>query len=151
MAVRALAAAGLSADRIEFEITEGVLLDDTEQNLEMLRQIKSAGISIALDDFGIGYSSLAYLTVFPFDKVKIDRSFIAKLDRIETQAVVSSIVQLCRSLNLHVVAEGIETEEQLNLVKTLGIESGQGYYFSKPVPFQEVARFLQRQNQACAA
>jgi EAL domain-containing protein (putative c-di-GMP-specific phosphodiesterase class I) len=146
MALRALVETGLSADRLEFEITEGVLLEDTDQNLDMLRQIKHAGISIALDDFGVGYSSLAYLTVFPFDKVKIDRSFVAKVDRSETQAVVSSIVQLCRSLNLQLVAEGIETEEQVDLVTALGIEFGQGYYFSRPLPFREIAELLRSKH-----
>ncbi|HSV21951.1 MAG TPA: EAL domain-containing protein, partial [Xanthobacteraceae bacterium] len=134
----ALADSQLPPKRLEVEITEGVLFEETEQNLETLRQMKSAGISIALDDFGVGYSSLSYLTAFPFDKVKIDKSFVDKLDRIESRAVMSSIVQLSQSLNLAVVAEGIETGEQLVGLRALGIELGQGFLFSKAVPLDEL-------------
>jgi EAL domain-containing protein (putative c-di-GMP-specific phosphodiesterase class I) len=130
----ALADSGLPAERLEFEITEGVLLEDTERYLNSLRELKNVGISIALDDFGVGYSSLAYLTKFPFDKVKIDKSFIDALDRTETSAVISSIVELAKSLNLAIVAEGIETEDQRKRVRSLGIKFGQGFLFAEPVP-----------------
>ena len=134
----ALADSGLPAERLEFEITEGVLLEDTERNLNSLRELKAMDISIALDDFGVGYSSLAYLTKFPFDKVKIDKSFIDALDRTETSAVISSIVELANSLNLAILAEGIETEEQRKRVRSLGIKFGQGFLFAEPVPLDRL-------------
>jgi len=137
-AVFATADSGLAAERLELEITEGVLLEESEQNLATLRQLKDIGVSIALDDFGVGFSSLAYLTVFPFDKVKIDKSFIDRLDRTETSAVIASIVQLTTSLNRSTVAEGIETQDQLDRVRSLGVKFGQGYLFSKPVPANEL-------------
>jgi EAL domain-containing protein (putative c-di-GMP-specific phosphodiesterase class I) len=134
----ALASAQLPPERLEIEITEGVLLKETEKNLEALHQLSSIGVSIALDDFGVGYSSLSYLTSFPFDKVKIDRSFVAKLDKPETQTVVASIVQMTHSLDLVTCAEGIETKEQFAKVRSLGIELGQGYLFSRPAPLAEL-------------
>jgi diguanylate cyclase (GGDEF)-like protein len=137
-AMFATADSGLAEERLELEITEGVLLEESEQNLATLRQLKDAGVSIALDDFGVGFSSLAYLTVFPFDKVKIDKSFIDRLDRPETSAVIASIVQLTTSLNRSTVAEGIETQHQLDRVRSLGVKFGQGYLFSKPVPASEL-------------
>jgi diguanylate cyclase (GGDEF)-like protein len=129
---------GLAEERLELEITEGVLLEESEQNLATLRQLKDVGVSIALDDFGVGFSSLAYLTAFPFDKVKIDKSFIDRLDRPETSAVIASIVQLTTSLNRSTVAEGIETQDQLDRVRSLGLKFGQGYLFSRPVPASEL-------------
>jgi diguanylate cyclase (GGDEF)-like protein len=140
----ALADSGLPAERLEFEITEGVLLEETERNLNSLRELKAMGISIALDDFGVGYSSLAYLTKFPFDKVKIDKSFIDALDRTETSAVISSIVELANSLNLAILAEGIETEEQRKRVRSLGIKFGQGFLFAEPVPLDRLMFNLTR-------
>jgi diguanylate cyclase (GGDEF)-like protein len=134
----ALADSGLPAERLEFEITEGVLLEDTERNLNSLREMKKIGISIALDDFGVGYSSLAYLTKFPFDKVKIDKSFIDALDRTETGAVISSIVELAKSLNLTIIAEGIETDDQRKRIRSLGIKFGQGFLFAEPVPLNRL-------------
>jgi diguanylate cyclase (GGDEF)-like protein len=134
----ALAHSGLPAQRLEFEITEGVLLEETERNLNCLRELKRKGISIALDDFGVGYSSLAYLTKFPFDKIKIDKSFVDALDRTETSAVISSIVELARSLNLAILAEGIETEDQRERVRSLGIKFGQGFLFAEPMPLNRL-------------
>jgi diguanylate cyclase (GGDEF)-like protein len=134
----ALADSGLPAERLEFEITEGVLLEETERNLNSLRELKHMGISIALDDFGVGYSSLANLAKFPFDKVKIDKSFIDALDRTETSAVISSIVELAKSLNLAILAEGIETEDQRKRVRSLGIRFGQGFLFAEPVPLDRL-------------
>ena len=134
-AIFALANSLLAPERLVIEITEGVLLAETEQNLETLRQLKNVGVSIALDDFGVGYSSLGYLTTFRFDEVKIDKSFVDKLDRIESRAVISSIVQLSQSLNLTTVVEGIETAEQLATIIPLGIELAQGYLFGSPVSF----------------
>jgi diguanylate cyclase (GGDEF)-like protein len=130
----ALVDSGLSAERLEIEITENVLLRETEVNLAALHQLKNLGVSISLDDFGVGYSSLSYLTSFPFEKVKVDRSFIEKIDRPEAKAVIASIVQLSRTLKLTSCAEGIETEQQLRDVTSLGIELGQGYLFGEAMP-----------------
>jgi diguanylate cyclase (GGDEF)-like protein/PAS domain S-box-containing protein len=134
----ALSGAQMPPERLEVEITEGILLRETDQNLETLRRLKDIGVSIALDDFGVGYSSLSYLTSFPFDKVKIDKKFIRGLDKPESRAILSSIVQLSRSLNLSTVAEGIETESQLAEVDALGVELSQGYYFSRPVALADL-------------
>jgi diguanylate cyclase (GGDEF)-like protein len=134
----ALADSGLPAERLEFEITEGVLMKETERNLNSLRELKRIGISIVLDDFGVGYSSLAYLTKFPFDKVKIDKSFIDALDRTETSAVISSIVELANSLNLTIIAEGVETDHQRKRVRSLGVKFGQGFLFAEPTPLDRL-------------
>ncbi len=136
--IMALVESQLPPERLELEITENVLLQETEINLDILRQLKNLGVSIALDDFGVGYSSLGYLTSFPFDKVKIDRSFVQKLDRAESKAVISSIVQLSHSLHLTTTAEGIETAAQLAEIRALGIDLCQGYLFSKPLPLADL-------------
>jgi len=137
-AIFALVDSQLPPERLELEVTEGVLLQETEQNLEILRQLKNLGVSIALDDFGVGYSSLGYLTSFPFGKVKIDRSFVKRLEKPESKAVISSIVQLSRSLNLVTAAEGIETEAQLAEVQSLGVDLGQGFLFAKAEPLTDL-------------
>lgn len=128
-----LAQTGLPGSRLELEITEGVFLDDSAANLKTLERFRELGVSIALDDFGAGYSSLSYLTAFSFDKVKIDRSFIGRFERTETQTVLASIVQLAKSLRLSVVAEGVETEPQLERLSALGVDFGQGYLLGRPV------------------
>lgn len=135
----ALAESGLPESRLELEITESVFLADTRENLKTLERLKALGVSIALDDFGVGYSSLSYLTAFPFDKVKIDKSFIDRIDRCETVAVLKSIVQLAKTLKLSIVAEGVETSEQVARVHSLGIAFGQGYFFSRPVPLANLS------------
>ena len=134
----ALADSGLAEARLELEITESVFLADSQENLKTLERLQRLGVSIALDDFGVGYSSLSYLTAFPFNKVKIDKSFIDRIGRSETLAVLGSIVQLAKTLNLSIVAEGVETYEQVEKIRSLGIALGQGYFFSKPVPFGEL-------------
>ena len=134
----ALADADLPPERLEIEITETVLLRDTEQNLVALRQLQKLGVTIALDDFGVGYSSLSYLTSFPFDKVKIDRSFIARVERPEAGAVIDSIVHLAKTLKLVTCAEGIETDAQFANIRDLGIELCQGYFLGSPVPLAKL-------------
>lgn len=135
----ALTQSGLPESRLELEITESVFLADTQENLKTLERLKALGVSIALDDFGVGYSSLSYLTAFPFDKVKIDKSFIDRIDRSETVAVLKSIVQLAKTLKLSIVAEGVETSEQVARVHSLGIALGQGYFFSRPEPLANLS------------
>jgi diguanylate cyclase (GGDEF)-like protein len=131
----ALTEAGLSPERLELEITENVLIDAPLDVLRTIRQLKTLGVSIVLDDFGTGYSSLSYLTMFPFDKIKIDKSFTQNLTRrTECAAIVSAVRALAYSLNITVVAEGVETEDQFELLRAAGINAVQGYLFAKPCP-----------------
>lgn len=131
----------------EMEITESMLMDNTSNSLDTPQQVSRNGISISIDDFGTGYSSLSYLTTFPVNKIKIDRSFVSKLpDDINALAVVIAIVGIAHSLNLKVVAEGIETEEQLACLSTLGCQYGQDYLFSRPVPAAKAAELLKAER-----
>jgi diguanylate cyclase (GGDEF)-like protein len=131
----ALARSGLAAERLELEITESVLLQKSDATLAMLHAIKRLGVSIVLDDFGTGYSSLSYLRMFPFDKIKIDRSFVRELaSRADCSAIVCAITGLARSLNIVTTAEGVETEEQLALVISAGCNQVQGFLFGQPAP-----------------
>lgn len=133
--VDALEQSGLPADRLELEITESVLLDKNEHTLNTLRQLKALGIQIAMDDFGTGYSSLGSLSGFPFDKIKIDRSFIHDLTiRPDAFAIVELVTGVGRSLGMLTIAEGIETEEQFVCLEKLGCDQVQGYLIGKPVP-----------------
>ena len=131
----ALARSGLAPERLELEITESVLLQKNDATLATLHAIKRLGASIVLDDFGTGYSSLSYLRMFPFDKIKIDRSFVRELaSRADCAAIVCAITGLARSLNIVTTAEGVETEEQLALVISAGCNQLQGYLFGRPAP-----------------
>jgi diguanylate cyclase (GGDEF)-like protein len=131
----ALRSSGLPPERLEIELTESVLLERAVENHALMERLKSIGISLALDDFGTGYSSLSCLTAFPFDKIKIDRSFIGNLTkRHKSSAIISSIVTLARGLNLSVTAEGVETQEQFERLKTLGVNFAQGYLLGRPMP-----------------
>ncbi len=139
----ALAASGLPANRLEIEITEAVLLDQTEMTLEKLGQLHTLGVSIAMDDFGTGYSSLGYLQKFPFDKIKIDGSFIRDLsERSESTAIVRAVTGLASSFRMVTTAEGVETEEQLRIVRELGCTEMQGYLFSKACHPDKLAQLL---------
>ena len=130
-----LAESGLPPERLELEITETVLLQGSAENVETLHQLRLMGISIVLDDFGTGYSSLSYLRMFPFDKIKIDRSFVHELAKnADCAAIVSAVAGLGRSLRISTVAEGIETEDQLLLVRAAGCTHAQGYLFGRPCP-----------------
>lgn len=135
----ALVDSGLAPRRLELEITETMLIERHADALPVIRQLKGLGISIALDDFGTGYSSLSYLTMFPFDKIKIDRSFIASMTRkAESAAIVSAVRALAYSLDITTVAEGIETEEHLKILRAAGVNCGQGFLFGKPCPASEL-------------
>jgi diguanylate cyclase (GGDEF)-like protein len=135
----ALRKSGLPPERLEIEITESVLLERATENHAFMERLKSIGVSLALDDFGTGYSSLSCLTTFPFDKIKIDKSFIGKLSkRHKSLAIISSIVTLARGLDMSVTAEGVETREQLEGLKTLGVNFAQGYLLGRPVPIDEL-------------
>jgi diguanylate cyclase (GGDEF)-like protein len=143
MALSALAASGLAAGRLDLEITESVLLQGEANTLAVLHQLRESGIQISMDDFGTGYSSLAYLRNFPFDKIKIDRSFVRDmLVRKDCLAIVRAVVGLARSLGITTIIEGIETKEQLDTARAEGCDEGQGFLFSRPMPEREVAEFL---------
>ena len=130
---RVLAETGLEPDRLELEITEGIILQNTESVIETLTKLDQLGVSIAMDDFGTGYSSLSYLTRFPVKKIKIDRSFIDTLGSSpQTSAIVSSIVGLGQSLHVTITAEGVETEGQAAMLKKWGCDQVQGYYYGRP-------------------
>jgi diguanylate cyclase (GGDEF)-like protein len=132
---------GLQPERLEFEITETSLLENQEAHLTTIRQLKNLGLSIALDDFGTGFSSINYLTIFPFDKIKIDRSFTKGiLSRGDCKAVVAASLALAKGLGIITTVEGIETEEQLDYMRDAGVELAQGYLFGKPVPMSEFGR-----------
>ena len=141
--VAALGASRLQADRLEVEITEGVLLQDTTATIEVLHELKRLGVHIAMDDFGTGYSSLSYLRAFPFDRIKIDRSFIADLtSRTDALAIIKAITGLGTSLGMMTTAEGVETLEQLECLRGEGCHEAQGYLFSRPKPGSEVQAML---------
>jgi predicted signal transduction protein with EAL and GGDEF domain len=135
----ALIVSGFPPHRLDLEVTESVLLEGNEKNLEILRSLKDIGVQIALDDFGTGYSSLTYLSMFPFNKVKIDRSFVSGMvDRPDCAAIVCSIINLGHNLNMTTVAEGVETDEQLIMLRVAGCFEAQGYLFSRPGPMSEL-------------
>jgi diguanylate cyclase (GGDEF)-like protein len=141
---------GLPPERLELEITETVLLQGSEDNVETLHQLRAMGIAIVLDDFGTGYSSLSYLRMFPFDKIKIDRSFVHELAKNEHSAsIVSAVAGLGRSLRIGTVAEGVETEDQLVLIRAAGCTHAQGYLFGKPCPAADLnfRRFAHRKHK----
>jgi diguanylate cyclase (GGDEF)-like protein len=136
----ALADTGLPPERLELEITETVLLQNNAENLAILRAIKDLGVAIVLDDFGTGYSSMTYLRTFPFDRIKIDQTFIQNMmHHAADAAIVCAIVGLGRNLGITTVAEGVETEEQLTALRATGCQLAQGYLFSRPVPASELA------------
>jgi diguanylate cyclase (GGDEF)-like protein len=144
--INALATSGLAASRLELEITELVLLQDNETAFAILHQIRNLGIRIAMDDFGTGYSSLGYLRSFPFDKIKIDQSFIQDLPgKEDSVAIVRAVVGLSSSLGITTTAEGVETKEQLASVTAEGCNEFQGFLFSEPQPAREVMRILSEQ------
>jgi diguanylate cyclase (GGDEF)-like protein len=141
--ISALAASGLAPDRLELEITETVLLHDSEATLAILHQLRELGVRIAMDDFGTGYSSLSHLQRFPFDKIKIDRSFVSNIvGNASSLNIVRAVAALANGLGVIATAEGVETEAQLNAVKSEGCAEMQGYLLSRPVPADEVERFF---------
>ncbi|RYI98618.1 MAG: EAL domain-containing protein, partial [Acetobacteraceae bacterium] len=141
----ALEHSGLDPAQLELEITETVMLRDTEATLATLHRLKALGVSIALDDFGTGYSSLGYLQRFPFDKVKIDKSFVKNLAETRTSgAIVRAIVSLCTALDMSTTAEGVETEAQYLALAALGCTEAQGYLFSQPCPAADLSTLIQR-------
>jgi diguanylate cyclase (GGDEF)-like protein len=138
-----LAQSGLAPGRLELEITESVILASSDDNVATLHRLRDLGVTIAMDDFGVGYSSLSYLHCFPFDRIKIDRSFVTNMiTRREALFIVRAVIGLCRDLDVQTTVEGVETEEQLAILRREKATHVQGYYFSRPMPAQNVAGFL---------
>jgi predicted signal transduction protein with EAL and GGDEF domain len=130
-------------ERIDLEVTETALMRDFDKGCECLKALKALGAHIALDDFGTGYSSLSYVHRLPLDKIKIDRSFIKDIETLPAcRDIVKTVIDLCRNLKLTCVIEGMETEEQAQILRGLGGATMQGYYFSKPMPADAVEGFL---------
>lgn len=132
---------------LELEITEGTLIDIRKERIQILEDIIKAGINIAIDDFGTGYSSLNYLTSLPVNKLKIDKSFIDNIENAKNLAVIKTIISLSEALNYTVITEGVETERQVKLLKKLGCNIIQGYFYSKPLPEKEIEKLLIRQSK----
>lgn len=138
-----LAATGLDAHHLKLEVTESTVIERSETALAVLSEMKELGLSLSMDDFGTGYSSLSYLHQFPFGRLKIDRSFIDKMDHDpKSEAIVRTILLLGKNLNMEVVAEGIESERQLSLLRALGCRYGQGFLFARPLNTLDAERFL---------
>jgi diguanylate cyclase (GGDEF)-like protein len=147
MVMSALAQSGLPAQRLELEITESVLMVDNESTLATLHQLHNLGVRISMDDFGTGYSSLSYLRSFPFDKIKIDQSFVRDLaSNVDSKAIIRAVTALGSSLGMKTIGEGVETQEQLEYLEQEGCTEGQGYFFSKPKPAREVLKLLSKQR-----
>jgi EAL domain-containing protein (putative c-di-GMP-specific phosphodiesterase class I) len=144
---KALADTGLPARRLELEITESVLLDRSNDNLATLHALRDLGAKIAMDDFGTGYSSLSYLRSFPFDKIKIDQSFVKNIHERDAREIVKAIANLGRTLGITTTAEGVETEDQLKTMIAYHCTEVQGYLFSRPVPASEVHGLLEMFHQ----
>jgi EAL domain-containing protein (putative c-di-GMP-specific phosphodiesterase class I) len=150
--VAALAASGLAANRLELEITEAVLIRDDEAALEILHQLRAIGVRIALDDFGTGYSSLSYLQRFPFDKIKIDRCFVNDIAEPEgSSCIVQAVVNIAAARHMTTTAEGVETQQQLELLRALGCAEMQGYLFSPAKPAAEIRQLFERERAPAPA
>jgi diguanylate cyclase (GGDEF)-like protein len=150
--VAALAASGLAASRLELEITEAVLIRDDDAALAILHQLRAIGVRIALDDFGTGYSSLSYLHRFPFDKIKIDRSFVSDIAEDQgSSSIVQAVINIASSRNMTTTAEGVETEQQKEILRSLGCTQMQGYLFSRAQPVVDIRMLLSRTNKVAAA
>ncbi|ACK70325.1 diguanylate cyclase/phosphodiesterase with Chase sensor [Gloeothece citriformis PCC 7424] len=141
----------LERNTLKLEITESMMMNDVEAAIDLLRRLKDLGLRLSIDDFGTGYSNLSYLHRFPIDTLKIDQSFVRRMNSQESQdryaQIVRTVIMLGHNLELDVIAEGIETEEQMHILKSLGCEYGQGYYFAKPLPSPEVTELLKKDPQ----
>jgi diguanylate cyclase (GGDEF)-like protein len=150
--ISGLASSGIMSQRLELEVTETVIMHDSEAVFAALGQLRKLGVRIALDDFGTGYSSLSFLQKFPFDKVKIDRSFVKELTsaRKEPRLIARAVVRFAVSLGKTTIAEGVETKEQLDILQAEACNEIQGYYFSRPIPASKVMQMVRRKAKAAA-
>ncbi|GBC61869.1 GGDEF domain-containing response regulator [Desulfonema ishimotonii] len=144
-----IASSGLCPECLKLEITENVMMNDTEAARAVFDRLKKTGIRLAVDDFGTGYSSLSYLHRFPFDTLKIDRSFVSKLQEKNNRhsRILQAIMALAAHLDMEVIAEGIETEQQLQRLRSMNCPCGQGFYFSKPLPPEYLRHFFEHHNR----
>jgi EAL domain-containing protein (putative c-di-GMP-specific phosphodiesterase class I) len=140
--VAILAETGLDPTLLELEITESVVMDQSDVGTRTLHRLRELGVRLVLDDFGTGYSSLAYLKHLPLDTIKIDQMFVAGLDRAADRSIVEAVIALAHGLRIGVVAEGIETETQFEILRSMGCDTGQGYLFARPLPEADAARLL---------
>jgi diguanylate cyclase (GGDEF)-like protein/PAS domain S-box-containing protein len=148
---RVLRETGLPAHRLELEITESILIEDKEATMAILTELRALGVRIALDDFGTGYSSLAYLSSFPFDKIKIDRSFVRDVEsRPDAAAIIRAIVSIASTLGMGATAEGVETECELEWLRRHGCDEAQGFLFGRPVPAQGLGAIIAEDQRASA-
>jgi EAL domain-containing protein (putative c-di-GMP-specific phosphodiesterase class I) len=138
---------GMGLSNLCLELTESIVVDDIEQTMQILEELRSLGVQLSIDDFGTGYSSLSYLRRMPICEIKIDRSFISSLPNDQSNAIlVTTIIQMAHAMNMRVVAEGVENQDQLQYLKELGCDMAQGYYFSKPVT---ESSFAERCRNVC--
>ena len=135
---------GMDPSKLEFELTESAIMTDAEANIERLSALKKLGISLAVDDFGTGYSSLSYLKQFPIDTLKIDRGFVGDLPNPDSCGIVDAILALAKTLGLQVVAEGVETERQMNYLLERGCDLMQGFFISRPVKAEDIPSLINR-------
>jgi EAL domain-containing protein (putative c-di-GMP-specific phosphodiesterase class I) len=141
--VQAFQASDLAPERLELEVTEGVLLSDETGTLETLNQLKALGVRISMDDFGTGYSSLSYLRKFPFDKIKIDQSFVRQVpDDAESSAIVRAIITMAKCLGMSTTVEGVETPEQFDFSVAAGCDTIQGYLIGRPLTRADLASLV---------
>jgi EAL domain-containing protein (putative c-di-GMP-specific phosphodiesterase class I) len=139
----ALRVSGLAPQRLEVEITESVLLEKTTKNVTILAKLRELGVRVSLDDFGTGFSSLSYLRSYPFDKIKVDRSFVSDLSKDDrSRMIISAITGLGARFGMSTTAEGVETEEQFEWLRNEGCDEVQGWLFSEPVPAKDVPALL---------
>jgi EAL domain-containing protein (putative c-di-GMP-specific phosphodiesterase class I) len=148
----ALHSTGVTPQNLELELTETVLMQDAESAVETLYSLKALGVQLAVDDFGIGYSSFSYLRKFPLDCLKVDRSFINDIaPGSDNATILSALISIGKSLNHRVVAEGVETQEQVHYLRGQGCNEGQGYFFSHPVMAHKFAEFLESHSKVPVA
>jgi EAL domain-containing protein (putative c-di-GMP-specific phosphodiesterase class I) len=147
-----LGASGLEPALLELEITESILIQNVDGVVAALDRLKHLGVKLAIDDFGTGYSSLSYLKRLAIDKLKIDQSFVRELaQNADDEAIVRAIIQMAQSLKLKTIAEGIESAEVLQKLRTFGCNEGQGFYFARPMPAAELSTFVQARRQKMLA
>jgi EAL domain-containing protein (putative c-di-GMP-specific phosphodiesterase class I) len=143
----ALQDSALPPEYLELELTEGIVMQDVDNTIDCLHNLKQLGIKLSIDDFGTGYSSLSYLKRFPINKLKIDKSFIHDIaNDADDEKIVRAVIGLAQAMNLTVIAEGVETQEQLSFLRSHQCDEMQGYLCSKPLPADEMAKFLERGN-----